>query len=309
MADFVFSKIGKLTLPVLSQAIFLLSPSALKREIEVSPLEKGIDLLCFLKRQEHPSFPRTPGKALGEVRPDALAGHRSQRSILGQEEDPRRNTARFANVLLCPPRPWPALGAAQPSSPPPLPSHTRFGMETPALVQTPSLDSRFLSKPNQTKPLQCGGLAPQLAAVRVIQMTFLGSFSPSLPSACPAGEPPSQPTWCTEGLRNSACLQLTPDTAHPSLGALGKSPTLEVRPLCLEGSLFSSQREQPGGRAAAPGRGSRSFQRTGSQPLPSPQEPLGTPASPAGEGLPANRALRGPWSGRTSLNYFVKDEK
>lgn len=96
---------------------------------------------------------------------------------------------------------------------------------------------------NQTKSLQCGGLASQLAAVRVIRMIFLGSFSPSLPSACPAGEPPSQPTWCTEGLRNSTCLQLTPDTAHPSLGALGKSPTLDVRPLCPEGSLFSSQRE------------------------------------------------------------------
>lgn len=153
MADFVFSKIGKLTLPVLSQAIFLLSPSALKREIEVSPLEKGIDLLCFLKRQEHPSFPRTLGKALGGALPEALAEHRSQGSILGQEGGPRRNTARFANVLLCPPRPWPALGAAQPSSPPPLPSHTRFGTETPALVQTPSLDSRFLSKPNQIPPM------------------------------------------------------------------------------------------------------------------------------------------------------------
>lgn len=195
------------------------------------PWIKGIDLFYFLKRQEHPSFTRGKLSGSGGARPEALAGHRSQGSLFGQEGDPRRNTARFSNILLCPTRPWPALGAAQPSSLPSLPSHTRFGMGTPALVQTPSSDLRLLSKPTQIPPMWEFSAPVSSRRVNSNDFSELVTVPPERLSRRRTTLP-AHIQGVHGGIKEKHFSAA--HTKHrPSLGALGKSPTLDVRLLCL----------------------------------------------------------------------------
>lgn len=156
------------------------------------PRKNGVDLLCFLTNQEHLSLPCAPGKALGGARPGALAGHRSQGSILGQEGAAWLGFQTFS----FPPGPAPCR--------PCLPTRDLgwkhlLGSELRAWIYGPFQ--------NQTKSLQRGGLIKpaslinQLAAVRFIQKISLSPLSPSLP--VPQAKHPRSPDQGQQGFRSS----------------------------------------------------------------------------------------------------------
>lgn len=98
---------------------------------------------------------------------------------------------------------------------------------------------------NQTNFLQREGLPPKLAAVRFIQIIF----SELLVTVPPERLSRRRTTLAARGIKEKQ-LPAAHTKHRPPLPAPGKSPTLDVRLLCLEGSLFSSQREHSweGGR-------------------------------------------------------------